>query len=195
MYVLGSEVVGHRTVRVDLGAELAPGCAHHPALWDPQPKVVDAEVGVEFADPVKLMGVPPGVFEHADLREPLPHEEEVAHEAGAMERARHLGGPLDFEFRNLVRRDRRRERHGHDRPVVRIVVVGRKEPHAWRQIHLILRRVVGGWRPVRREETHVGDVDAAPGVRSGSHRRAGQTLLAHPGGSGVPEGIPVEVKA
>ena len=68
--------------------------------------VVDAEVGVELGGRVELVRVPARILEHAQLREPLGDEVVVADVAGARERPRDLGRPLDLDLDRLVRLDR-----------------------------------------------------------------------------------------
>ena len=71
------------------GRAFCPSRADNPAVRHRQPDVVDAEIGEELGRGVKLMAVPAGVLEDADLRKPLREEVEVADDAGSRERARH----------------------------------------------------------------------------------------------------------
>ena len=147
-----------RCVVVPSALSARPRCAARGAD-DERPRhgdadVVDAEVGVELGGGMELVRVPAGVLEHAELGEPLRDEVVVVDVAGAGERPRNLRRPLDLDRRARARRDRR-DRDGHDRPVVGVAVVGRDEAKVARQV---ARRAVG------RVQADGGDVDRSERV-------------------------------
>ena len=62
---------------------LDTGGADDPAVRNCQGDVVDAEIREELGPGMKLVTIPALVLKHAELREPLRDEEEVADGAGA----------------------------------------------------------------------------------------------------------------
>src|SRR5262245_38954692 len=54
--------------------DFAPGGSHDVAARNRQADVVDAVVGIELSAGMELVSIPSGVFEHANLREPLAEE-------------------------------------------------------------------------------------------------------------------------
>ena len=134
------------------------------------------------------MAVPAAGFEDADLREPVGDQVVVADGAGPRERARHTRYPLDLDVDRLTGSDRRRERHRHHRPVIRIAVVGGDEG--------CLRRQVDGEAVAGGQESDAGDVNPAPvRLRPVVQREVeAEDPLAHPGRAGVPPGVVVEME-
>src|SRR5579864_3315526 len=61
-------------------------------------------------------------------------EEKAADSAGPRESARHVRGPRELDRGGAAGRERLGQRHGHDRLVVRVVVVRRDEALDRRQI-------------------------------------------------------------
>ena len=84
---------------------MAAGGADHQASGHRNIDVVPPEVRVELAVGMELVGVPTAARSAADsrrlvngrLREPLAHEVEVAHVAGALAHLRKMGLEVDIE--------------------------------------------------------------------------------------------------
>ena len=87
------------------------------------------------------MAVPAGVFEDADLGEPLCEEEEVADGAGPREGAGDFRGPFVQDVDDFARIDLPKERHGQHCLIVRIAI-RRDVAHVARQLDR--RGVAGG---------------------------------------------------
>ena len=115
--------MGRGAVAVVAWRVTTAGRADHPPAGGRDPDVVDPIVGEEFRDGVKLVAVPAGVLEHAELRKPLRDEEEVSDCPGPRERAWDPRPPLELDVDGLARGDRRRHRHGEHRPVIEIPVI------------------------------------------------------------------------
>src|SRR5262249_17459311 len=64
-----------------------------------------AETGEELAHRVKLMTVPAGLLENADLGKPLRDQEEIALESGARRDAGELGAKVQSNPNRCARRD------------------------------------------------------------------------------------------
>ncbi len=143
--------------------------------------VVVAEVGEELAVRMELVAVPAGVFEDADLREPLCDEEEVALVSRARRDARQMGHEVERDGDGVAGKRRPRQRDLGDRAVVEVAVVGRDEPHRGEQV-----RSVRGERESR-------DLDRAPGFRDGA-AAAPPAVLAPERRERVAEGIEVKVE-
>ena len=134
-------VVGGRAVAVVARLVAEAGCADDPSGRGRDADVVDAVIGEEFGRGVELMAVPAGVFEDADLGEPLREEEEVADGAGPREGAGDFRGPFEQDVDDLARIDLPKERHGQHCLIVRIAI-RRDVAHVARQVDR--RGVAGG---------------------------------------------------
>ncbi len=144
----------------------AAGGAHHEARRHGDGDVVDAVIGKELGGGVELVRVPALVLQHAQLGEPLGDEVVVAHVAGARDRLRHLGGPLDVHFHAVPWRHRLIQRHAQHGAVVLVAVVGSDELRARLRLH---PGAVGrGAREERRCRSSRRTRGAGPAPRSAS---------------------------
>src|SRR3972149_10050104 len=129
---------------------------------------------------MKLVAVPAGVFQHADLREPLRDEVVVADASRARERAWHARRPAKLDVDGLARPDGLVERNAQHRLVEGGPVVRRDER--------------GPIDAVLLADADQGHVDAAEVLEGPAGQRAvaPALLLAHPGRVAVAPGVPVE---
>src|SRR6188508_1543619 len=146
-------MMGGRAVRLVPTIALDPRRADDPAPRQREPHVVGAKVGEEFRREMKLMAVPAGVLEHADLRKPLRDEEKVSDCAGPRERSRYVRRPCDLDVHCFTRTHCASQRNLRNGAIRGISVI-------WRDESKLVGQVTAG--AVGADDPKVRDVDPAP---------------------------------
>src|SRR5262245_3758054 len=132
---------------------------------------------------MELVGVPAGIFEDTDFREPLAEEVVAIDVTGACKWPWNLRVPFNIDVHRPIRWDRLRQRHRRNRPVRRIAVVWRDESKARCKVVASVQR-----------DAKRFDVRPTPCIRPRRRAVSAKAALTQPGGLSVAPRVPVEVE-
>ena len=189
VHVVLQVAMGHLAVLLHRRSGQFAGGTDGVAAGHGDAHVVTAEIGVELAVQVELVGVPARgsgtalarQFQHADLREPLRHQVETAVVAGARDHSRQLVEEVDVEAGACARGDRLRQVDAHHAAVGARATVGLHEAPSGGLaglLHLVQANVA---------------VLAVAGVDIAAEAAFAGTLLGHEGAAGAVEAVEIQV--